>query len=1133
MSDLSERLSRLSPAKLEVLARLTQTKPGETRQSRAIPRRSEPGPSFPLSSAQERLWFLHELNPASAVYHAPAIIRLAGTLDPGALERSLNEIVRRHEILRTTFANVDGRPLQTVRDTGPLALRRFDLCEMPSAEREEAARELIEAEAWSPFDLTEGSALRASLVRCGEREHILLLAMHHIVFDGQSFGPLLDELATLYRAFSAGEPSTLAELPIQYADYACWQREWLKGADCERQLDYWVEHLGGELPALQLPTDNARPSVQSFRGARASLALSRDCSEALAGLARREGLTMFMLLLAAFQTLLHRYTGQEEIVVATVASNRARPGLEGLIGFFVNTLVLRARLSGALTFKELLKRTRESAMEAYEHGEAPFEKLVERLRPARDPSHSPLFQVMFIMQDAPVAADAAGLEMRLLEPPDGVSKFDLTLEVTNFDEGLRATFEYNTDLFEAATVKRMLGHLQTMLEAVAADPARRISDIPLLTEDERQRMQIEWNQTEVEYQRDRCAHELFEAQAELSPEAAALVYEDGQLTYAELNRRANQLAHHLRKLGVGPETLVGLFTERSPDMVAAVLGVLKAGGAYVPLDPAYPKQRLSYMLADSRLSLLLTQERLLDKLPPHDAAVVLLDADRHVIELESSENPCVGVAPENLAYAIYTSGSTAQPKGVLLGHRGLSNLSVAQARAFGVGPGSRILQFSSLSFDASVWEIVMALTTGGCLCLGGGARNFGQSASDTGALRVLRVLRATVATLPPSVLASLPEDDFPELHTLISAGESCSGELVARWARGRDFFNAYGPTETTVCASLTRCLPSDDSEPTIGRPIANFSLYVLDRYGNQVPVGLHGELHVGGPGLARGYMGRPGLTAEKFVPDPFGHEAGARLYRTGDRVRYLPDGQIEFLGRIDHQVKVRGFRIEPGEIEAALGGFPHVRQVMVMTREARSGDKRLVAYIVAERGQNPTVEDLHTYLRERLPGYMIPSAFVLLDEWPLTPSGKIDRQRLPDPEGPRPTLETAYAEPQTHLERKLCDLWREVLGVDDVGLDDNFFSLGGHSLLLLKMQKELRWVAREELSLIELFRYPTVRSLAGRLSRGEGEEAEAASVKKRVRAAKQRSALLRQMEQRKGRRDAQWSESKGAKPSQS
>jgi amino acid adenylation domain-containing protein len=1133
MSDLSERLSRLSPAKLEALARLTQTKPSGARRSRAIPRRSEPGPPAPLSSAQERLWFLHEVNPESAVYHAPAIIRLAGTLDPDALERSLNEIVRRHEVLRTTFANVEGRPLQTVRDAGPLALRRFDLCETPRAGREEAARGLVEAEAWRPFDLTDGPALRASLVRCDEREHILLLAMHHIVFDGQSFGPLLGELAALYRAFSAGEPSPLAELPIQYADYACWQREWLKGADCERRLAYWVERLGGELPALQLPTDKARPSVQSFRGARASLRLSRDCSGALAGLARREGVTLFMLLLAAFQVLLHRYTGQEEIVVGTVASNRARPGLEGLIGFFVNTLVMRARLSGALTFKELLKQTRESAAEAYEHGEAPFEKLVERLRPARDPSHSPLFQVMFILQDAPGAAEAAGLEMTLFEPPDGVSKFDLTLEVTNFDDGLRATFEYNTDLFGAATVERMLGHLRTVLEAVAADPARRVSDLPLLTEDERRRMLVEWNQTEAEYQRERCAHELFEAQAELSPEAAALVYEDGRLTYAELNASANRLAHHLRKLGVGPETLVGLFAERSPEMVAAVLGVLKAGGAYVPLDPAYPKQRLSYMLADSRLSLLLTQERLLDKLPPHEVAVVLLDAGRHVAELESSENPRVPVAPENLAYAIYTSGSTAQPKGVLLAHRGLSNLSAAQARAFGVGPGSRVLQFSSLSFDASVWEMVMALTTGGCLCLGGGATDSGQGAGDGGALRALRAQRATVATLPPSVLASLPEDDFPELRTLISAGESCTGELVARWARGRDFFNAYGPTETTVCASLTRCLPSDDREPTIGRPVANFSLYVLDRYGNPAPVGVHGELHVGGPGLARGYLGRPELTAEKFIPDPFGREAGARLYRTGDLVRYLPDGRIEFLGRLDQQVKVRGFRIELGEIEAALGGFPHVRQAMAVAREGRSGDKRLVAYIVAERGQNPTVEDLRAHLRERLPDYMIPSAFVLLDEWPMTPNGKIDRRSLPDPEGPRPTLQTAYVEPQTHMERKLSDLWREVLGVDEVGLDDDFFSLGGHSLLLLRMQKGLREVAREELSLIELFRYPTVRSLAGRLSRGEAEAAESAPGRQRGRAANQRSALLRRMEQGKGRRDAQWSESKGAKPPRS
>jgi amino acid adenylation domain-containing protein len=1107
MSNVSHRIASLSVEKRELLARLMKEKGAATRVGRRIPRRPDPEAPAPLSFAQERLWFLEQLEPGNAVYNAPAAMRLRGQLDTDYLERSLTEVVRRHSVLRTTFEFTDGESVQKIAPARPQRIPLNDLSYLPPAEREAELRRLIEENALSPFDLTRGPLLRASLLRLSEEEHVLLCSLHHIIFDGWSLGILIDELTTIYMDYLRGETPALAEPPAQYADFAVWQRERLSGDALEEQLDFWRRQLGDSFPIMQLPFDRARPAVQTYAGARMPLVLPGKLAAALRELSRHEGATLFMTLLAVYKTLLHRYSGQTNLFIGTSIANRPHPDLEGVIGFFANTLVLRTDLSGDPSFRELLGRVRSVALQAYEHQETPFEQLVSALQPERDPSHSPLYQVMFVMQESPRKLSASGMDVELLDPPGGISKFDLTLDVMADSDELKVTLEYNTDLFDHSTAARMLAHFRVLAEAVVADPKRPLSHLPLLTEEERELMLVRWNDTAVAYERDLCAHEIFEARVERRPDSLALSCGDKKLTYEELNRRSNQLARHLRKQGVGPESVIGICVERSPEMAIGILGTLKAGGAYVPLDPTYPAERLRFMLEDSGASVLLTQERLLDLVPDHGARVVCLDADWNEIAAEDEQNPVNLTTPGNLAYMIYTSGSTAKPKGVALAHEGLSNLATAQMLAFGVGEDSRVLQFSSFSFDASVWETIMALLTGGTLCM---SERETSLLDGTATLQALREQAITTATLPPSVLAVLSPSELPDLRTLISAGESCSAEIVARWSEGRDFFNAYGPTETTVCASLTKCDPADAQTPSIGRPIANMEIFVLDPHGSPVPVGLPGELYIGGVGLARGYHGRAGLTAEKFVPHPFSRRPGARLYRTGDLVRYLPDGNVVFLGRIDFQVKVRGFRIELEEIEGVLGTLASVGQSVVVAREDKPGERRLVAYVVAREGETPTVEELRGFLKEKLPEYMVPSAFVLLDAFPLTPNGKVNRKALPDPRGSRPNLGAVFVAPQTEVERELAQVWREELGVERVGVNDNFFDLGGHSLLLMKMHHKLQERLRQELPLMMLFKYPTVSTLAHHLSAGvEVRQAEAPA---HDRAQKQRAALGRQKE---------------------
>ena len=830
----------------------------------------------------------------------------------------MNEL-RRHKSLRTCFRAVEGQPVQVIQPVASLEMPAVDLRGLPEPEREAKAKQLCMEEARRPFDLTRDILLRARLFRLGEADHIFFLNMHHIASDGWSVGLLVRELRALYEAFVEGKPSPLPELPVQYVDFAVWQREWLQGEVLEKQLGYWKKQLEGAPALLELPTDHPRSAAQSYRGALTPWELPKPLLLALGELSRREGATLFMTLLAGFQTLLHRYTGSDDILVGSPIAGRNRTEIEPLIGFFVNTLVLRGDLSGNPSFRAFLGRTREAALGAYAHQDVPFERLVEELHPERNMSHSPFFQVMFVLQNAPwEAAELAGLEVTPMLIHSGTSMFDLTLFVREREGVLHAAVEYNTDLFEAETIGRMLGHYQTLLEGIVANPEQRLSDLPLLTSAEREQIVVDWNWTEVTYPRDRCLHELIEEQVERAPDAVAVVFDDKQLTYRQLNERADQLARYLQGLGVGPDMLVALFLERSLDMVVGMLGVLKAGGAYVPIDPTHPSKRLAFMLADAQPLVLLTQERLQSKLPPHRSHVVVIDAGGPpAARLKRASAPDRACSPGDLAYVIYTSGSTGEPKGVEINHSAVVNMLASMQRRPGLSAEDTMLAITTLTFDIAALEIFLPLVCGACVVIAGS-----ETIRDGVALINLiersgaSVLQATPATL--RMLLDAGWAGAPRLKVLCG-GEAWTAELASLLLpRCDSLWNMYGPTETTVWSAVAKVKAG--RAIVIGSPIANTQIHILDRHLQPTPIGVPGELHIGGIGLARGYHNRLELTAEKFIPDPFRSEPGARLYKTGDLARYLPNGAIEYLGRMDHQVKIRGFRIELGEIEIGVGG---------------------------------------------------------------------------------------------------------------------------------------------------------------------------------------------------------------------
>ncbi|HZF12136.1 MAG TPA: amino acid adenylation domain-containing protein [Thermoanaerobaculia bacterium] len=1027
---------------------------------------------LPLSFAQQRLWFVDQLTPGNPLYNIVAPLRVEGPLDSRVLALCLGEIVRRHEALRTVFAMQEGSPVQVIRPAASFALSAVDLSGLPASARESLAITLVGKEAGRPFDLARGPLLRGLLLPLAEGDQVVSLTLHHIVSDGWSMSILVRELMALYAEYAQGRPSALPELPVQYADFAVWQRSWLQGEVLEGEISFWRRQLADLPPRLELPTDRPRPAALSFRGAtrpvRVPVALTRQAQ----ALSRHEGATLFMVLLAAFQALLARYSGQEDLVVGSPVAGRTHREIEGLIGFFVNTLVLRGDLSGEPTFRQLLGRVRETALAALAHQDLPFERLVEELAPERSLAHSPLFQVMLILQNAPFEnLEIENLRLRPISGAGTLARFDLTLNLAEQDGGLAGMVEHATELFDPTTIRRLLDGFERLLAGATAAPDRPLVDLPLLSAAERHQLRIEWSSTGAAP--GVSVVEMFESWVDRTPHTFALLAPEGALTYVELDRRANRLAHRLRALGVAADSRVGLCAERSTAMIVAVLGILKAGAAYVPLDPAYPRERLAFMVEDARIPVLLTEERLRGSLPEAAAVTVLLDAgdppDGHD---GGRAGRLPGVAsPESLAYVIYTSGSTGRPKGVMIHHRGWGNLADAQRRLFGVGPGDRVLQFASLSFDASASEIAMTFSAGATLVLGPRERQLSRE-ELTALLR-----ESTIATLPPTVLATLLPADLPGLKTLIVAGEACPLELARAWALGRRLFNAYGPTEASVCA--TAKLYGGEERLPIGRPIESVQAHVLDAGGNPLPAGIAGELYLGGPGLARGYLNLPGRTAQSFVPNPFATLPGERLYRTGDRALRFADGEIEFLGRLDHQVKIRGVRIEVGEIEAMLGRHEAVREAVVSVWEDRPGDKLLVAYVVGAEDRQPGTGELRSFLSEHLPEHLVPAAFVVLESLPLTPNGKVDRRALPAPQW---STEVSQTMPRTPVEEVLAGIFAEVLELERVGPEDDFFSLGGHSLLATLLESRLREVFGRELPLRLIFEAPTVAALAEKIA---------------------------------------------------
>jgi amino acid adenylation domain-containing protein len=1033
-----------------------------------------------LSFAQQRLWFLNQLEGPSATYNMPAALRLEGLLSQKALAQSLQALVQRHESLRTAFPTIDGNPLVQISEK-PFQLDMLDLRALLQQEQTTEIQYLIEKDAVCPFDLESGPLFRATLLQLGADSHILLLNMHHIISDGWSIDVLIYEWNTLYEAFSQGKPSPLSPLPIQYVDFAHWQRQWLTGEVLEQQLAYWKQQLVGCPALLELPTDKPRPPVQSFQGTHLQFSLSPELTTQLKHLSQRTNTTLFMVLWSAFATLLSRYSGQSDIVTGSPIAGRSQGQTESLIGFFVNTLVLRLDLSDNPQFEKVLQQARRVALEAYTHQDIPFEQLVEELNPARNLSHTPLFQVMFVLQNTSIAAESelsTELNVSVLETESVVAKFDLTLSIEDSELGLVGEFEYNTDLFESATIERMIGHWQTLLTGLVANPQQPIHQLPLLTETEQQQL-LAWNETATDYPHDKTIIDLFDEQVDKTPAAIAVVFENHSVTYQQLNAKANQLAHYLHHLGVKPDVLVGICVERSLDMIIGLLGIFKAGGAYLPLDPVYPEARLAFMLEDAKVPILLTQSSLTDKLPQTTATILCLDAETKTLSQLSKENPVNQLKPEHLAYVIYTSGSTGNPKGVLIAHQGLCNLAKAQIQLFDVQSGSNILQFASLSFDASIWEIVMALGSGAQLCLA----KQNDLLPGPNLVQLLRQHAISHVTLPPTALAVLPIKDGLNLQCLIVAGESCSPDLAVPWSKSSRFFNAYGPTEGTVCATVFENLADSPSTLPIGRPIANIQTYILDHYLQPLPVGIPGELHIGGVGLARGYLNRPDLTAEKFINNPFSDDPDARLYKTGDLARYLPDGNIEYLGRIDNQVKIRGFRIELGEIEAALGQYPSVQENAVIVHESSQTGKRLIAYLVPRPEKLIETTALRSFLTERLPDYMIPSVWVILEALPLTLNGKIDRKVLEQfTINDSPFTIDNYSPPRTPEEELLAGIWANILNVPRVGAYDNFFELGGHSLLATQVMSRIRDTFAVELPVRELFESPTITTLTTRIN---------------------------------------------------
>ncbi|NER33981.1 MAG: amino acid adenylation domain-containing protein [Oscillatoria sp. SIO1A7] len=1086
VAELSETLSELaSPFS-------RGTGGGSSRQKLAAIQPLPRSGDMPLSFAEQRLWFLDRLQEKSVAYNEIEALRLRGSLSVEGLQAALQEIVRRHESLRTNYQAVDGSPVRVIRPELDLQMSIVDLQNLPPEEK------LSEVQRWGdrisgePFDLANEPLARVTLLQLAADDYVLLLAMHHIITDGWSMGVFANELEAFYGAKVLGKPSPLAHLPIQYADFACWQRQPAIAEILSPQLSYWKQQLAGATPLLELPTDYPRPRVQTSRGSKEFFEFGSEFTERLKHLSRENGATLFMTLFATFSTLLYRLSGQPDIVVGTPIANRNRSEIEGAIGFFVNTLVLRTIVVGNPSFLELLQQVRQVSLDAYANQDFPFEQLVEALQPPRSLSHSPIFQVMFALQNAPrKPLELPGVSFNWLPLETAKAKFDLFLSMEETEAGLIGYWEYNRDLFEQSTIRRMMGHFQTLLGAILANPEARVGELPLLTAAERHQLLVEWNDTQA-YPQDKCIHQLFEEQVERTPDAVAVVFEEERLTYRELNAKANQLAHYLKSLGVGPEVLVGICVERSIEMIVGLLGILKAGGAYVPFDSNSPAERLAFMLADAGISIIVTEEKLKSAIPSLPDVVICLDTDwQQKIALQAPSNPTGSVESSSLAYIIYTSGSTGKPKGVLTQHNNVTRLFAATQPWFSFNSSDVWTLFHSYAFDFTVWEIWGALLHGGTLVV----VPYWVSRSPKDFYELLCLHKVTVLNQTPSAFRQLIqvegslETELPlHLRYVIFGGEALEIKSLEPWFERHgdsspQVINMYGITETTVHVTYRPLTISDLNRNVspIGSPIPDLQAYILDDRLQPVPIGVPGELHIGGAGLARGYLNRPELTEQKFIPNPFSDEPGERLYKTGDKARYLPDGNIEFIGRIDNQVKIRGFRIELGEIEATLAQHPEVREAVVIVREDSPGDKRLVAYIVPE-AEEIAGSVLRGFLKSKLPDYMVPSAFVFLEAIPLTANGKSDRRALPAPDTDYLSESASLIPPRSNTELQLSQIWSEVLNVTPVGVTNNFFDLGGHSLLAVRLMARIERQLGIHLPLATLFTEPTIESQANLLS---------------------------------------------------
>lgn len=1032
----------------------------------------------PLSFAQQRLWFLDQWEPRGTAYLQSYGWRLYGPLDSGALESSVNVLVARQDSLRVSFSSLQEHPIQIIEPPTDMSLPFLDLMALSESARANQLQKLIQDDTQRGFDLTRWPLWRAQLIRLREEEHVFLFTIHHIITDGWSMGIIWKELGALYTAQVTGQPANLPPLSLQYADFALWQRHWLQGKVLDQQLAYWRTQLAGAPPSLELPTDFPRPLHQTYRGNQISFVFSPALTQALKSLSQQENVTLFMTLLAAFQLFLFRHTGQHDILVGAPMAGRTHTNLEGLIGFFVNTLVLRAQFTNQLTFRELLRQVRQTCLKAYAHQDLPFEKLVETLQPERDLSRHPVVQVMFQFfgQHVPVFSLP-----QIRTTSERISrqsvKFDLNCSLRETEGFLHGIMEFRTDLFTVDTIRGWTRHYQHLLEGIIAHPDQRVTTLPILSHTERQQLVVEWNETLRDYPNTTSLHQLFETQVSNTPDAMAVVHEDQQLTYRELNRRGNQLAHFLQGQGVGPDVRVGLCLERGLDMVVGLLGILKAGGAYVPLDPTYPKERLFYIIKDSRPKFLVTQYGLVEGLGPKELPRIYLDRDGTSLAGFPDHNPVSFNSVQSLAYLIYTSGSTGQPKGVMIPHGAVVNLLLSQQERVTLDPTDVVLAVSSLSFDISVFEFLGPLLVGSYLVLiGRDVAMDGTRLIDILHSHRITVMQATATTWHMLLQASNGNSLGP--LKIISGGEPMTTELAHRlqpW--GSAIWNAYGPTETTIWSTIYEVQGPEDQIP-IGRPLANTSIILLDQAGELAPIGVMGEILIGGNGVARGYHRRPDLTAEKFLPHAFNGKPGARLYRTGDLGRYRANGNIEYLGRLDHQVKVRGHRIELGEIEAVLGTHPAVHQAAVLCREDKPGVKELVAYVVVADSNRPTRTDLFAWLKRTLPDYMLPSQLVFLASLPRTHNGKVDRQGVPVPDPAQQTADKPFVSAQTPLEEMVAEIWRDVLKVERLGMDDNFFVLGGHSLLATRVIARLRQILNLDLPLRLLFEQPTVAQLA-------------------------------------------------------